>query len=1473
MDKQIKYLLGVLIILLISAYFLSLLGGLPQYFKDDITAMLEQRLSGEISFSSVSLWPLNRLRLRSFSFKDQKGNQFKVEELNLDYELNFSDFEQIIELKFIEAKKAEIITTEGLLGSNFGVQAESGNLEAANKESGGFDLASLDLPEFIAGVNINILDSKLLLKSENYDLGFDNFNLGLEAVGKDDYSLSLSTALSINTLNYNNYSFSDFEGERLEIRFQRSQDEAELYFNTAALAVDPFIQLLPKTNYNLQGFNLDLNTVEGLFAAKGRLDFSGAELKKYEAEVDFENLKLNPTYKQQNTEEDFDFDFSDLNLIISGPEFKLAAVDNQFLLDDNLLQFSLKLDQELQYQLELSAEEFNYQYSFLRPEIESGNLSFDLKLNGDMAKINQARAEIEARNIITKYKTINNSSFVFKLLDDEIFLEKAELKLEDNSRLDLQASYDFKKENYLVKAEAEAVQISDQLTSFLENYDLADDYLQQLRKIEADSLDFTVDAAGYYSLSRGISASGDFDFNFNFANPDNHLNLESQLWYVDHKLFINSLKLFSDFAYLDLLGEVDFAEQKLDLRYAVKNFEPAVLNKNFDLNFEIFDSINPTIKYAEGRIGESFEQPTITLDLNLDELAYQNYAFDEVNIKAVYENDNLKLTEAKAQVNEAVLRASGEIGDLSERGLLDLNIKSENLYFQDFVESFNQELPLSGGVDLRAQLSGTFADYNLNLELNTSNTVFNYSGQEFDLSNLSTTIKKENGDFKIADFSFEQQDLSFKAAGIYNLDTGFDLNYQLNGIELDNYLNEYPSYSEKIDGVLSLQGKLQGQIEALTTDFELAAEGLNYDGFELDILENQFRLNLQQQSLSINNFAFNFASGKYSLQGKISNLMNLPQTKLNLELIDAASRVYFEKYMGFYPFAQELNFKGEAVLESEGFDYSADLNIDAYLDQNEQSSFNLSGKIGREINLNFRASDLPLDFYSSQYDINLDTKARLGFEGSIAGSLDSPILNLSHNLNSIEINNTALESIKGDILLESQRRISTSQIISFSEGGSLELDGSYSFNEEELNLSSRLQELPVSFLLSFFGDQIAGDGQLNGNFRAEGTPANPNLSGDLELSGNQLEVGIWAPIENYRGQIELNKGRALINELRGDFVDGDFQIGGQLNLLDRENFWDLKLNSRKLYFDYGSLEGDFDTDLSFAGPLMEPLLAGELDVYDFRIGIPFEWPAGGQDSGEAFIPAIDIKIIPEENVRVKNQNIDVLVQNGDLSIDYDHQRDNSLMMEGRLRSNEGRFNYYNSRFTLNNAEVLFNPVDEGDIPELQANATTYAGGREINISLNGPADNMRINFSSNPEMTEEEILNLLSSRGALGSAVIGGEDIGIQQIILQELIRVVNTFLQEDIISDIESDFRSALSLDRIEIDVSQYGLEREFAIYLGKNLNNRFYLEYASFFGEGDEREDELSFQYKLTEITNLKGTYFGEEDYEITIETEIEF
>lgn len=1477
MNKQIKYFLGLLILLLITAYFLSLLSGLPQYFRDDIIAFLEEKFSGDVSFSSISLWPLNRIRLNSFSFADEQGNLVKMKELKLDYNFNFTDFDQLIEIQFLEAVEAEIIIAKDLLAVE---SKNEKNLEIENDNFKTIELSRFDLPKFLDDINLNINNSKLIIKSEDYDLEFNNLNLGLDADGPKNYVLNLSTSLLIENLSYQEFNLAQLEAKQIDLQLQRKDNRAELYFDTGELHLAPFLEFLPNKSYNYQALNIDLKTLKGNFLAKGRVEFGEKEIINYNSEIIFPELDFTASYNKNNQSQKFDLNFNDFEILLSGPEFNLAAVDNQFVLDDNQVELSLKINDKKQYQLKLTAADFNYNYSFLKPELESGDISFELKLEGNRKEIKRVYADISAKNVINKYLDIDDSQLTFKLIENEIFLEKAELELANNSKIKLQANYNLKEGNYLLSAAAEEIKISKNLILLLEEYNLAEQYLKEFRNIKDDRLDFILDIAGYYNNQRGISASGNFDFNFDLKDKESEIKLKSSFWYTDQKLFFDSLKLFSDFAYLDLIGEIDFKSEKFDLNYAAKNFEPAILNSLFDLNLLDLNGFNPTLKYVEGRLAATFENPKLTMLLKMDELEYNNFRLDDINLMAVYEKDSLKLSRASASINQALIRAEGEIKDLSEEAVINLNIKSENLYFQDLAAAAEKSVPLSGQLQLNADLSGAISDYQLDFSIDTSNPIFTLKGEEYELSNLSSTIKKEDQNFKVEDLSFSYQNLSFKTAGIYNLQSGFDLSYQLEGFEAQNYLNNYPALADKISGSLKLEGSIKGEIEEILLNFNLAAEALYYDGLKLEINDNDFQYSFQKDRLKIKEFDFSFASGKYQLEGQAFNLTTIPETDLQFKVLEMPIKELFEKYLSFYPLAKEIVFSGASRIKTEGSQYNADLNLEGYLPQAEQSIFNLNGKIGREIELDFEGEELPLRFISTKDELNLDLSAVLDFKGNVGGELSNPILNSSHKFSNIKINETLVESITGHILVENDRRLSASETISFKEGGNLNIDGSYSFVDEQLSLSSKLQSLPISFILSFFSEKVSGNGKINGNLRAEGAIKSPTFNGNLELQGERLEFGIWDGVKNYQAQLDFQNDQAVLKNVRGQFGGGDFEVDGYFNLLDLNNFWDLSLKGEELYFDYGSLEGDFDSKINFSGPLMDPLLDGEIKLYDFIIAIPFEWSGDEEETeseaekntSNSFIPRIDLRLIPENNVRVKNSNIDILIQNGDLNLNYHHFRENSLMMEGRLKSNEGRFSYYNSRFTLNNAEVLFTPVDEGDIPNLLINATTYASGREINIVLNGPANNMNISLSSKPEMREEEILNLLSSRGALGSAIIGGEDIGVQQIIMQELIRIINSFLQEDVISGIESDFRTALSLDRIEIDALQYGLEREIAIYLGKNLSNRFYLEYAAFFGE-EEKDNEISFQYRLNEITILKGSYLGDEEYQITLENEIEF
>jgi translocation and assembly module TamB len=1474
MDKQIKYLLGVLILLLISAYFLSLLIGLPQYFEEDIIAFLEERFSGNISFSSVSLWPLNRIRLNNFEFTAESGSVFKAESLNLDYSLNFNE-EEIVKVEFIELIGAEIEVQSDFINLNQNPPASDKKM-AANLSNTDF-LSALSLPDFFAGLNVNIRNSNLILNTAALQLELSDLQLGLETEGTENYTLNLSAGVKLRQLRLENgLELSNFNLSNLDLKFNRNNTDANLYFSAADFDLAAAAANLPISKFNYQDFEVDLKTLAGLASVSGDVIFANNRISSYQSQLAIDNFALQSSYNYADGEkEKIALSSPVLNIQAEGPELSLALNENRIFIDQKPVNFSLNLDQSLNYQLKVDAENFYFDYQFLAPYLNEGIFDFNFKLSAASNQLEIAAAEISATDLSSEYIDLNSAEISFLLDQEEFFLNKAQFTLAEENQLALKGSYNFEKENYLLSAEAENFLLSEALISNLAQFDFFADnnYLSYLSKIRDERLNFKIDAAGLYGAEQGLSVNGDLNLSFKTAVPGADFEVDSSFWYTDNKLLLNSFKVVSDYGRLDLMGELDLEARKVKLRYAARHFEPEIINEFLDQEASILTELNPNINYLEGSILDSFTNPTVNIRLNMTQLEYDNYLLEDLMLSAVYENDNLKINDFQAEIAQASVAAAGEIKNLSRLGEaeLNLNINSQELYFQDIAAFAGQELPLSGEVQIQAAFSGKVNEYKLNLSLKADNSILEFDGQEIEFSKLQAEISRENGDFVINNLIAEQQNVQLTAAGKFNFSQGFDVDLQLEGFQPANYLNEYQYAADNLNGSLSLSGNIRGKLENIIVNFKLDSQELSFFELGLEINDNSFSYNINENVISIDHFNFSADSGSYNLNGRIFDLSSQIKTELELRLLEVPARKLMRQFAGFYPLSEDLIFGGSINFNSQGLDYQAqvDINADA---QTGPGNLTLSGTVSEIMALNFEASGLALNVNSSQYGFNFKLTSLLDFSGSIEGSLQAPVLRLTHQLRELTLNNNSVELVEGEIILESNRRFSVSESLKFRQGGELTLDGSYSLTDDQLDLSSNLENLPLGFLISFLGESYSASGSIDGSFRAEGSLESPALEGKLEIGAEYLELGLSHRIENLQGSINLNQGGAEVENLSGHFAEGEFNVGGSLNFLNLDNFWGLSLTGQNLYFEQGSLAGNFDAELNFTGALSNPILEGDLVPHNFVIGIPFEWPKNEGNSDASFVPKINLDIRPGENVTVENENMEITVASGSLNLQFDNTLADPLAVQGRLRSQQGRFSYYNSRFKLENAEAVFTPINENDIPDLSVNAVTYAGGHEIIINLSGPADSMRITLSSDSDLTEDEILNLLSTRGALGSAIIGGENIGIQNIIWQELIRVVNSFLQRGVISDLESDFETIFSLDRAEIDAFQYGTEREFTIYLGKNITDKLYLEYANYFNQ-EERGGEISFQYKLTEPTVLKGTYFGDQEYQISIETEIEF
>lgn len=636
MDKQIKYLVGILIVMLISAYFLSLLGGLPQLFKDDIIAFLEERFSGEISFSSVSLWPLNRIRLNDFQFKAEDGSVFKTESFNFDYSLNFNQ-EHFVQIEFIELLGAEIELQEQFFDLNQLLAAENGSAETDFKTED--ILAELELPELLADMSINIRDANLILNTEEIDLRLSELQFGLQAESALEYSASFSGAVKLNRLQLpDGLDFASYELSRLDLKFSRNREDASLNYRLEDFSLPAVVDNLPENNLAFQNLELDLRSLQGSASARGELIFRENEIYNYQTQLELEQLSLRSRYNYASGEaETINISAPFLSLRAEGPDLSLLLAESRVLINQEALTLSGSWEENQNYQLRLQADNFSLKEQFVTPYLEEGTFDFVFNLRAENQQLKTAAGEISAAGLKSEYADLESAEISFLLEEDEFFLNQGSFLLADQGELSLQGSYKLDQNKYFLKAEAEDFFFSDKFTAAISelNLEAGENYSAYLNKVENKRLNFKVDAAGNYGQEQELSAVGEFNLSFQTAASNSNFELDTAFWYTDNRLLLDSFKLFSDYGRLDLMGEIDLAAEKMQLRYAARDFELSIINEFLETESVELNEINPAIDYLEGSISNSFTDPTINIKLKMKELNYEEYQLRDLRLAAV----------------------------------------------------------------------------------------------------------------------------------------------------------------------------------------------------------------------------------------------------------------------------------------------------------------------------------------------------------------------------------------------------------------------------------------------------------------------------------------------------------------------------------------------------------------------------------------------------------------------------------------------------------------------------------------------------------------------------------------------------------------------------------------------------------------------------------------------------------------------
>ena len=452
---------------------------------------------------------------------------------------------------------------------------------------------------------------------------------------------------------------------------------------------------------------------------------------------------------------------------------------------------------------------------------------------------------------------------------------------------------------------------------------------------------------------------------------------------------------------------------------------------------------------------------------------------------------------------------------------------------------------------------------------------------------------------------------------------------------------------------------------------------------------------------------------------------------------------------------------------------------------------------------------------------------------------------------------------------------------------------------------------PVSFDLAldnvdpavfdaFLGNGTRLGGRLNGNLGIGGTVRAPQIAGDFSVdNGSYVSSLERTPITGASAQLRFDRTEATVTRLfarlgRGT-LDGSGSVVFPTAASGLQFAVDAKANGAQLDFPAygrGSLDGTLALRKRAADDV--PTLSGTADLSDATIPFAaFLGFSGGSSVGNTAGPvlpfdvAFDLGLKAGRNVRIRGSGfgagLDVGATGGvklagDLA---------APTLDGRFDATSGTLTYFDRAFRVQSAYVLFDKT-AGIIPTLHATGMTHVvnpdpdrvrnpyGSADVTIKVDGPIDNLKIGFDTNPPgYSKEQVIALIAPFGGFVGGVafdstLNGQTVGTapgteplpgllkpttygQITLSQEAFNILNAQFTAGLLSPLENALSQGLGFNDFSLTVDYYG---NVGFSARKELGRFVNLVYASTFGLPTRQSYGL--QYAPSDVTTAQLSFF---------------
>jgi translocation and assembly module TamB len=284
-------------------------------------------------------------------------------------------------------------------------------------------------------------------------------------------------------------------------------------------------------------------------------------------------------------------------------------------------------------------------------------------------------------------------------------------------------------------------------------------------------------------------------------------------------------------------------------------------------------------------------------------------------------------------------------------------------------------------------------------------------------------------------------------------------------------------------------------------------------------------------------------------------------------------------------------------------------------------------------------------------------------------------------------------------------------------------------------------------LAQLFDPDVRTSGELKFNINSSGTA---DVGGQIDLvdaafASADLPVGL----QHANGTFALTKDRLSITKFQGTAGGGTITAQGGVTLRPNVRF-DLGVTAQglRVLYPQGMREG-IDANLRLAGSTDNAVLNGSVNLSDVSFTSAFDLNNFiSQFSGGVAAPPtqgfsqnlrLNLAVRSTSNVNLVSRTLSI---GGSANLQVRGTAGNPVIL-GRVNLTSGDIILNGDRFLLNGGTVEFVNPSETE-PVLNVSLKTTIQQYDVYLRFNGPVNQLRTNYSSDPALPSADIINLLA---------------------------------------------------------------------------------------------------------------------------------